>query len=221
MAANNRNRRNPTAQRVSRAGHTANRGGVLANTNNGRVRDIDGYRDRTRKQGSQKFPNKRKIITSGKELTTPLRRKATELQRKKYRQAVKEKVHIKHKVIKKPKKRLPASALVCVLIFFGLLITLMCSFIVLHERDVRISDLRSEIAREERREQGLKRELEIKNDINAIIDYAVNNLGMIKEDQLQKHYLNAVSDDKVIIPEERNNSNIITNLTSTISAIFN
>jgi len=189
--------------------------------NHGRVRDIDRYRDRRNTNGSQKFPNKRKVITSGRELTTPLRRKATELQRKKYRQAVKEKIHIKHKVIKKPKKRMPAAALVCLLVFFGLLITLMCSFIVLNEKDARISELRNDIAREERREQTLKRELELKNDINAIISYAVENLGMVKEEQLPRHYLNAVADDKVIIPEERTGDNIFTNLTKKLSAIFN
>ena len=198
-----------------------NRNRNLNMTHSGRVRDIGRYRDRRNTNGNQKFPNKRKVITTGKELTTPLRRKASELQRKKYRQAVRDRIHIKHNIKKQPKKGLPVAALVCMFIFFTLMIALMCSFIILHEKDVRISELRSDIAKEERREQTLKRELEIKHDVNAIIAYAVEHLGMVKEDRLQKHYLNAAAEDKVIIPEERNGNNMFINLTKTMWEAFN
>jgi hypothetical protein len=192
---------------------------------NGRARAIERYRDRAVKNGNKSFPNRRRKITTGKELTTPLGRSsaaALDIKKRKYIAATKEqqKIRVRHRVVSVEKKGLPVGTILCLLVFFGFLLALICSYIVIHEKDVRINEYMGKIAAEERRERTLSRELDVKNDLNAIISYAVNELGMVKEDQLQRHYITSASDDKVIIPAERSSGAGI-NFTNLLSVLFN
>jgi hypothetical protein len=204
---------------MNRYNHHLPVNGVL--TNNGRVRDAGQYRDRTLK--NRKYPNNREKIITGKELTTPLGRAARagglQAQRTKYMRAAKDRLRITHRVVSAKKKRLPTGAIFGLVIAFGILLLMICSYIAIHEKDARIAQLRNDITGEEMRERTLNRELEIKNDMNAIISHAVNELGMVKEDQLQRHYIASASDDKVIVLGERNNP--ITNFMNLMSAFFN
>jgi len=174
---------------ISRSAHTGNIGKYRNGVNG----------------GNQKFPNKRRKIITGRELTTPLRSRVSEAQRKKYIQAVKEKPRVKQKVINVKKEKQPVGVIICIIAFSAALLIMMCSYIVLHEKEIKIGDLNSSITAEDRRERSLRRELDVKNDANNVLDYAVTRLGMVKEDRLKKYYLNSAADDKVTVIEEKNN----------------
>jgi cell division protein FtsL len=168
----------------------------------GRVKDAGRYKDRLR--GNQKFPNKRKKIIYGKELTTPLgRKRINEAQRERYRRALKEKILVKHNIVKTAKKRRPVSAVCLIVLLSCFLLGLIYSHIVLYEKDITIAKWNSEISSEETDARILERELEIKNDLNAFIDYAVEKLGMVKEDTLPKQYLVPAPEDEVVVMEEK------------------
>lgn len=169
----------------------------------GRVGDIGSYRDR---QGeNKKYPNKRRKIVSGKELTTPLgRKRINEAQKERYKRALKEKILIKRNVVKTAKNRMPAGAVCLIAVFFCFLLGLICSYIVLYEKDTAITKWSGDIYSEEINAKILERELEVKNDLNAIISCAVNELGMVREDSLPKQYLAAVPEDEVAVMGNKN-----------------
>jgi len=176
----------------------------------GRVRDAGRYGDRLRE--NKKYPNTRRRIITGKELTTPLVRK------KIAEKAAEEKIHIKIKTIAVEKKKFPVNVVFCVLITSFFLICLICSQIVLNEKNVKINDLNDVIASETKREKILVNDLDNKNDLNYIIEYAVTKLEMVNEDLLQKHYINGSLDDKVEVMAEQ--ANTIIDLPNIMSAIF-
>lgn len=186
---------------------TANGGRVL--TVPGRVRDAGRYRERLGEK--QKFPNKRRKIITGQELTTPLRRQ------KAAARTVQEKTRITIKTISAKKKRFPVSAIFGIVICFCFLACLICTQIVLNEKNVRINEINEKISAEKMREKILSMQLDAKNDLGFIISYAENNLGAVKEDLLQKHYLYSKLDDKVEVMGEK--TNIINNLPNIMSAI--
>jgi len=220
---------------VKNSGSYMSNAGVLYNP--GRVRDAERYRERL--NDNRKYPNRRRRIITGKELTTPLRRKAAvdaqKLKAKKIA-AVKEKITYKYYTIPLVNKKFPVSAVFVVIIITFFLIGLICSYIVLNERNIKINDLRDKIIIEEYQEKILERDLEngvnLKKYLEKVLDrklenksilvetinYAVNDLGMVKEDLLQKHYVAVKSDDKAEIVGEK--SNIIIGFPDIMSAIF-
>lgn len=191
---------------VKNSGNMAN-AGVL---NVPRVRDAGRYGDRLRE--NKKYPNMRRRIITGKELTTPLmRKKITE-------KVAEEKIRIKVKTISVEKKKFPVNVVFCVIITSFFLLCLICSQIVLNEKNVKINDLNDDITSETKRERILENELDKKNDLNFIIGYAVNNLEMVNEDLLQKHYISGSLNDRAEVIEEPNG--VIIDLPNIMSAIF-
>ncbi|MCL1859859.1 MAG: hypothetical protein FWF92_11585 [Oscillospiraceae bacterium] len=188
-------------------GNTAN---AAALNMPGRVRDAGRYNDRLRGT-RKKYPNRRRVIT-GKELTTPLMRK------KIAEKAAAEKIHIRIRTINTEKKKLPVNVLFCVIITSFFLICLIYSQTVLNEKNVRINEINEDITFEIKKEKILANELDKKNDLNYIIDYAVNKLEMVNEDLLQKHYISGSLNDKVEVIEEKNSS--IIDFPNFMSAIF-
>ena len=208
MYFNNSNYSNFTNYSVKNSGVNMSNTGVL--DNRGRVRDSGQYRDRSR--GNKTFPNMRKRIVSGRELTTPLTRKRM------YERAAEERIYIKVKTVAAPKKRFPVNILFCIVIVAFFLSWLIYSQTVLNELNVTANNVNDEITFETNRERILQNDLNVKNDINYIIDYAVNKLGMVNEDLLQKFYISGRLDDKVEVIEEKNNP--IIDFPNIMSAIF-
>lgn len=170
--------------------------GVIHNP--GRARDSERYRDRTR--GNKQFPNRRRKYLTGKDLTTPLGRKiAIEEQKARYREASKEKIHVKQKIVRNFTKKFPIGAVSAIAVVFVFLLGLIWSYSFLYEKEVGLSRLNGLISDEEKREKIIERELDIKNDMNSMINYAVNELDMVKEDLIQRHYLTSSNEDEVIV----------------------
>ena len=158
-----------------------------------RTIDIDRYRERVRE--SQKFPNRRRKIITGKDLTTPLK-KAKVKEKKVYPQII---------TLAKPKKKFPVGVISCVCASTIALLCLIWSYMVLNDYSHNINLERKSITYEDRRERDLESELELKNDLPYFTDIAVNQMGMVKEENLQKHYIAVKSADKVEIVEEQDN----------------
>jgi cell division protein FtsB len=190
--------------------HNAYAGDYGAKINSGYqgyARDAGKYKERAEQQ-KRTFPNRRRKIITGKDLTTPLGRiRTSEAQKEKYRQAVRgSKIQVRQNVIpvsRTHKKRLPLNAIFCVAIISVFLLGLICTHIVLHEKDIDIAKMNAAIAYEERREQRLERELDVKNNLGYILERAVRELGMVKEDLIPRYYLSVSPEDKAVIIGER------------------
>ena len=184
----------------------------------GRVRDAGRYGERLR--GNKTYPNRRRKIITGRELTTPLRRKAIiDAQKERYRKVLaQEKVSLKYRTVSVAKQKFPVSAVFVVFITTAFLLGLICSYIVLNEKNVEINRLRDDIIYEDKRTKVLERELDIKNDLNYIINYATSDLEMVKEDLLQKNYVSVKTNDKVEVMADK--SGMLIDFPALLSAIF-
>ena len=189
----------------------------------GRAGDAGRYGDRLR-DAKKDYSNKRKNITRGRDLTTPFEKRiivdAPKKKSKKAAAAAAENLQVKYKyrTVAGKKKNFPIGGLAVVVIISIFLTALIYSYSVLNERSVTINKLREEIAFEIKREKILDRELEIKNDLTFILSYAVDDLQMIKEDLLMKHYVSAKLNDKVEIMGDKNS--LILDFPDIMSAIF-
>jgi len=179
----------------------ANMAGATVLDAPGRAGDAGRYRDRLRDKKA--YPNRRRRIITGKELTTPLTGKKA-VERAAVQGKEKERIIVKVKTVPVAKKKFPVSAVFSVLIIAFFLLCLICSQIVLNEQNVAINDLNERINSEIKREKILKNELDNKNDLNYIINYAVTELEMVSEDLLQKYYISGRLEDKAEVVEEKN-----------------
>ena len=177
----------------------------------GRVRDVEIYRDRARE--NQKFPNTRRRIITGKELTTPLKRTAT-------KRITATKKKIKYNTINLPKKNFMVGITFCVAIVASFLMLLNYTQIVLYDKNIEMKNLNDGIFEENKRADILQRELDVKNDLGFIINYAVNELGMVKEDLLQKYYISTDLADKAEVIEEKSSDLLLDFPRNVMSAIF-
>ena len=182
--------------------------GVLSIPGHTRTRsaDLDRYRERVRE--NQRFPNRRRRIITGKDLTTPLRRAK-----------VKErKVQVKVITINRKKLKFPIGIIACVFAATVTLLCLICSYIVLNNYSADINTVRNAIQSEEKRGRDLSSQLDSKNDISSFVDIATNRMGMVKEDLLPKNYIAVTSKDKVEVVQEQ--KNIIFRIQGILSSIF-
>jgi len=238
----------PVRDLKSSQAYIKNNGGGAAIAARGRVGDAERYRERAR--ANPKFPNTRKRYLTGKDLTTPLykkrldpleREKTIEEQKKKYKNKAKAEKQLKIKVKQniekadKSNKTGWSAIVICFFIVFTILLMgILTTNADIHEKNVKLAGLDENISDEITREAILTREYEIKNDIDAILAYAVKELGMVKEDALQKHYLVSVPENRIIemtdkdsmtmyLPDLSRLSNIkyLSVLTNILSAYFN
>ena len=175
--------------------------------------DAGRYRERLGEQQRKKYPNRRRRIITGRDLTTPLRRKKAAAALKQ------EKINIRITTIPAKKKKLPVSAIFGVLICAFFLSCLICTQIVLNEKNVKINELSDNIDSEITKEKILTMRINQKNDISYIIDYAQNYLGAVREDLLQKYYIYSKSEDKAEVMGEEKNS-VINGLPNIMAAII-
>ena len=65
-----------------------------------------------------------------------------------------------------------------------------------------IKDLENELSQLSAVEKNLEAELEMKNDVNVLLDRATGELGMIRKEYVEANYLDAKGSDKVEVHEE-------------------
>jgi|GEM_PF-1633827 len=183
----------------------------------GRVRDTGKYGERLREK--QTYPNRRKRIITGKELTTPLRRrKIIENAQKARKIKAEDKVSFKMKNISAVKKKFPLNSVSGVCVIAVLLLMLICSHIVLNEKNTAIVKWENDIVSETTRNKELESQLEYKNIQFDIINRAISEFGMVNAETLQKIYISTNITDKVEIIAENIGGGL--DLPGVFSALF-
>jgi len=188
------------------------------------IRDAGRYRDRLRENEGKKYPNRRRRIITGKDLTTPLTRKKTiervRRKRAKAKTAAKKTASIEVQTVAVKANKFPVNALFAFFVFSVFLFGLILSQIVLNEQNTEINRWVDKINTENKKEKNLKNELENKNDLSFIIDYAVNELDMVKEESnsIKKTYISGKSGDRAEVVEAQGGPFV--DLPDVMSAIF-
>ncbi len=104
-------------------------------------------------------------------------------------------------VKEKTKRPFPISAVVMVTICTLLLMFLVLSYVQINEYTIEVASLRGELSDLAGQKKELALNLEQKNDMMAIEEYAKENLGMVKSDQLTKKHISLDQQDKVEVIE--------------------
>ena len=175
--------------------------------------NVGGYSERVRRENERSrgrvdrkketFPNRRRKIITGKDLTTPLKGRAKV--KGKSRSNERQKVKVGVQIVHVKKERLPwlmiakaviASLAVCMLIY---------SYIVLFDVDSSINRTRSNIASERITTQALERQYQAENDPTEILRFAREELGMVEERFIQKHYISSRNENRAAVIQEENN----------------
>lgn len=104
-------------------------------------------------------------------------------------------------VKEKTKRPFPISAVVMVTICTLLLMFLVLSYVQINEYTIEVASLRGELSDLAGQKKELALNLEQKNDMMAIEEYAKDNLGMVKSDQLTKKHISLDQQDKVEVVE--------------------
>ncbi len=86
-----------------------------------------------------------------------------------------------------------AVSFICTVLFMYIIFNM----VQISDRGRAINSMKSELSALEEEIRDLEKELEEKNDIGYIEEYAVNELGMVKSDQLARHYVNIENEDKI------------------------
>ena len=172
----------------------------------------DRYSERVRRESErgrgqvdrkrETFPNRRRKIITGKDLTTPLKGRV---------KAKREKVKIGVKVVNIKKERLPWAMMLGVLVLTSAICMLIYSYIVLYDVDSSINRTRSNINSERLTTQILERQYQAENDPTDILVFAREELGMVEERFIQTHYVRSHRENRAVVVQEENNrlSNIL------------
>ena len=181
--------------------------------------NVGGYSERARRESERNrgqvdrkretFPNRRRKIITGKDLTTPLKGRAKV--KGKALENKHEKVKVNVRIVHIKKERLPwltigkafvASFAICMLIY---------SYIVLFDIDSSINRTRNDIATERITTQALERQYQTENDPTEILRFAREELGMVEERLIQKHHISLRNENRAAVIQEESNrlSNIL------------
>ncbi len=103
-------------------------------------------------------------------------------------------------------------SVICTVLFMFMMLTMA----QINEFTQDISALQKELSELVKQEEELKLNVELKNDLRVIEDTAVNELGMVKSDEVSKQYVIIGTEDKieVVEPETTDNSLINTVMSS-------
>jgi cell division protein FtsB len=93
-------------------------------------------------------------------------------------------------------------------IFMSLVCTVLFLYIIFNmvqisDKERVINSMEDEFSTLDTEKNKLQGELEKKNDLNYIEDYALNKLGMVKSDQLLRQYVNLQNEDKIEIVTDK------------------
>jgi len=84
-----------------------------------------------------------------------------------------------------------------------------------------ISALQNQLSELKKVEEDLRLDVELKNDLRVIEDAAVNQLGMVKADEVEKHYVVIGNEDKIEVEEpETTEDSLINTVMSAIGENF-
>ena len=171
-----------------------NRGGAVA------ASGAERYRDRIRDGGitpRRKFPNERRRIVTGKDLTTPLRRarvRSTEHKR----------IKVSAKTIEIKKKKLLWLPMLKVIAVGICVCAFICSRILLFEADQKINRTTTAIKSELNQVHSLERQFSLENDPADILRIAREELGMIEEKDILKFHIRSHRENKAVIVDREN-----------------
>jgi hypothetical protein len=93
------------------------------------------------------------------------------------------------------------------IIFMSVICTVLFMYIIFNmvqisEQGREINSMKSELNALDVEKKDYEKELEAKNDLRYIEEYALNELGMVKSDQLSRQYVNIESEDKIEVMSE-------------------
>lgn len=190
--------------------------GVIYNPS---ARPADRYKERYSEE-NKKYPNKRRRIVTGKDLTTPLKEYNESIEKKRLNEltAIKRTAAsgVRIKTINIQKKPFPVTAMFITLIVVTAFLYFIYSQIVLNEYTAKISDTKKAINKEQQQQVYLDNCIDAKENMLEFEKIAVEKLGMVKENLLPKKYIDIKEADKTEVI--KNNDDITEPLKNIFSA---
>ena len=123
----------------------------------------------------------------------------------------------------KAKKNMPFPTSV---VFVSVICTVLFMFMMLTMAQINeftqdISALQNELSELVKQEEELKLNVELKNDLRVIEDTAVNELGMVKSDEVSKQYVIIGTEDKIeVVEPETTDDSLLNTVMSSIGENF-
>lgn len=115
---------------------------------------------------------------------------------------------------------LPFGTIFTMLICTMLFMYMVLNFVRINEYSLRLDQMQGQLEGLLIEQQSLELQLENRNDMNTISDIAVNELGMVKMDQVEKIYLDGSGDEKIEITKKPESPTEVSPITSLLNAIF-
>ena len=128
-----------------------------------------------------------------------LARAASIAKRKADREESEQRIHTVTSDIRVP---LPTAILFMSVICTVLFMYIIFNMVQISEQGREINAMKSELSALDVEKKDYEKELEAKNDLRYIEEYALNELGMVKSDQLARQYVNIESEDKIEVMSE-------------------
>ena len=100
------------------------------------------------------------------------------------------------------KSPMPVTVILMIVVCTVMLMMMVWSFVRINEYTIDIENLQDELDGLKSSRSSLTIQLEQKNNLQEIQDYAVNVLGMVKLDQLAKKYITVDKEDKIEVLDE-------------------
>jgi len=157
-------------------------------------RSAEGYRERLSKP--QKFPNRRRRIITGRDLTTPLRG-TTRIKSHK-------KVAFKTKTVAVAKEMMPWVLILKIVAFCAAACLLVLSYIFLFDTERKINETVGMINAAQIETSSLERQLDSETNSAEILRLAREDFGMVEERYIQRKFISSRNENRVIIPEGNN-----------------
>ena len=108
-------------------------------------------------------------------------------------------------------------SVICTVLFMFMMLTMA----QINEFTQDISALQSELSELRKQEEELRLDVELKNDLRVIENAAVNELGMVKADEVKKQYVFVGNEDKIeVIEPETEEDSFINTVMSAIGENF-
>lgn len=98
-------------------------------------------------------------------------------------------------------------SVICTILFMFMMLTMA----QINEFTQDISALQNQLSTLQKQEEELKLNVELKNDLRVIEDAAVNELGMVKADEVSKQYVVIGNEDKIEVVEPETTENSLVN----------
>ena len=108
-------------------------------------------------------------------------------------------------------------SVICTVLFMFMMLTMA----QINEFTQDISTLQGRLSELQKQEEDLRLDVEFKNDLRVIESAAVNELGMVKADEVQKQYVIIGNEDKIeVIEPETTEDSLINTVMSSIGENF-